>query len=182
MRYRAAAHIRTSTDGWAVGCTAAACTNINAIIIRWNGLAWSTVTLPANTGGLNDIFMLSPTDGWAIGATAFDGQATIIHWDGVQWRRVSAPLTGAFAAGGGLNSLHMLSSTDGWAVAWNQLTGLSLILHWDGTTWDVVSTSPLPPTMVPSLFFFSSPLPPRERPRYDDFTVNCNSNHNIDDD
>ena len=141
----------SSSDGWAVGCLAAACNQINAMIVRWNGLAWSTVTLPANTGGLADIFMLSPTDGWAVGGTANDGQATIIHWDGVQWRRVPAPLTGAFAAGGGLNSLHMLSSTDGWAVGFNQVTFLSLILHWDGTTWDVVSTSPVPPTMQPFL-------------------------------
>jgi len=136
----------SSSDGWAVGCTAA-CTNTNAIIVRWNGLAWSPVTLPANTGGLFDIFMLSPTDGWAIGGTALDGQATIIHWDGVQWRRVPAPLTGA---GGGLKSLHMLSPADGWAVG-SSATPLSLILHWDGTTWDVVSTPPVPPTMVTSL-------------------------------
>jgi hypothetical protein len=141
----------SSSDGWAVGCAAAPCTSINAIIVRWNGLAWSPVTLPLNTGGLNDIFMLSPTDGWAVGVTAFDGQATIIHWDGVQWRRVPAPPTGAFGAGGGLNSLHMLSPADGWAVGFNAITGLSLILHWDGTTWDVVSTAPVPPTMVPFL-------------------------------
>ena len=140
----------SSSDGWAVGCAAAPCTNVNAIIVRWNGLAWSPVTLPPNTGGLNDIFMLSPTDGWAVGVTALDGQATIIHWDGVQWRRVPAPSTGA-GAGGGLNSLHMLSPADGWAVGFNAITGLSLILHWDGTTWDVVATAPVPPTMVPFL-------------------------------
>jgi hypothetical protein len=141
----------SSSDGWAVGCAAAPCTNTNAIIVRWNGLAWSPVTLPANTGGLFGIFMLSPTDGWAVGATASDGQATIIHWDGVQWHRVPAPLTGPFATfGGGLNSLYMLSPTDGWAVGFNALSGsmLSLILHWDGTTWDVVSTPPVPATMV----------------------------------
>ena len=141
-----------SSDGWAVGC-AAACTNANGIIVRWNGLAWAPVFLPAGTGGLNDIFMLSPTDGWAVGTTAADGQATIIHWDGVQWRRVPAPPTGAFGPGVGLNSLHMLSSTDGWAVGLNNnvIPALSLILHWDGTTWDVVATSPVPVNMVPVL-------------------------------
>jgi hypothetical protein len=61
-------------------------------------------------------------------------------------------LTGAFAAGGGLNSLYMLSSSDGWAVGYDATAGRSLIVHWDGTTWDVVSTPPVPPTMVPMLF------------------------------
>jgi hypothetical protein len=144
----------SSSDGWAVGCAAAPCTNLNAIIVRWNGLAWAPVTPPPAIGGLNDIFMLSPTDGWAVGTTAFDGQATIIHWDGVQWRRVPAPPTGAFGPGVGLNSLHMLSPADGWAVGLNVIPpppGLSLILHWDGTTWDVVATAPVPPNMVPIL-------------------------------
>jgi len=150
----------SSSDGWAVGCAALPCTNANAIIVRWNGLAWSPVTPPPNTGGLYSIFMLSPTDGWAVGATAVDGQATIIHWDGVQWSRVPAPLTGIIARGVGLNSVYMLSPTDGWAVGFSAVTGLSLIIHWDGTTWDVVSTLPVPPTMVEPLWsvFMTTPL------------------------
>jgi len=49
----------------------------------WNALAWSSVTPPAGIAGLRDVFMLSPTKGLAVGDTAAEGEATIIHWDGI---------------------------------------------------------------------------------------------------
>ncbi len=138
-------HMLSSTDGWAVGCAPAGC-GAPGVILRWNGLAWSSFTAPAGIAGLNGIHMLSPTDGWAVGFTAGDGQATIIHWDGVQWRRAPGPLT---APGFGLASVRMVSATDGWAVgAASAAIGGSLITHWDGTTWNVVATLAIPPSLA----------------------------------
>ncbi len=132
----------SSTDGWAVGCTTLLC--VAPIILRWNGLAWSIFTSPLGIAGLLGIHMLSPTDGWAVGATAVDGQATIIHWDGVQWRRAPGPLT---VGGTGLISVRMVSPTDGWAVG--AASGpTSLITHWDGSTWNVVATLAVPPSLA----------------------------------
>jgi len=147
----------SSTDGWAVGCTDA--TGIPTppcqlpTIIRWNGLAWSTVTPPPGIRGLTDVFMLSPTDGWAVGYTpTTGGEGTIIHWNGAQWTRIPGPIMGT---GGFLKSVHMMSPTDGWAVGYyghgtfpDGYGSRSLIVHWDGLTWNVVSTLPLPPTMA----------------------------------
>lgn len=144
----------SSNDGWAVGANATG----GPVIVRWNGLAWSTVTPPPGIRGLTDVFMLSPTDGWAVGyAPTGGGEATIIHWNGAQWTRVSGPVMGA---GGFLRSIHMLSQTDGWAVGLNATNGRSLIVHWDALTWDVVSTQPLPPTMSVALrsVFMVAPL------------------------
>ena len=150
----------SSTDGWAVGCTdpGAGCqTASSAIIVRWNGLAWSVVTHPSGILGLRDVFMLSPTNGWAVGyAPTAGGQATIIHWDGLQWTSVPGPTVGA-AVGGVysiLNSVHMVSPTDGWAVGYDTTgaaTGKCLIVHWDGLTGTVIAPLPLPPSMAVSL-------------------------------
>jgi len=146
----------SSTDGWAVGCTdPGACQT--AIIVHWNGLAWSVVTSPSGIHGLRDVFMLSPTNGWAVGyAPAALGQATIIHWDGSQWTSVPGPTVGVAVGGvySVLNSVHMVSPTDGWAVGYDTTgvtTGKSLIVRWDGLTWNVIATLPLPPSMAVSL-------------------------------
>ncbi len=141
-------HMLSSTDGWAVGCTTGGCGPGTTVILRWNGLAWSSFTPPAVPviSGLLDIHMLNANDGWAVGITAPDGQATIIHWDGVQWRRAPGPTT---AAGFGLASVRMVTATDGWAVGHSgPRASLSLITHWDGSTWNVVATLPVPPSLA----------------------------------
>ena len=141
-------HMLGSTDGWAVGYNAT-----GPLIVRWSGLAWSTVTAPPGIARLRSIHFLSANNGWAVGNQATDGQASIIHWDGTQWTRVSAPP-------GNLASVYMTSATDGWAVGQNPADGLSRIVHWDGLTWNVVSTLPIPPTMAVSLnsIFMVTPL------------------------
>jgi len=142
-------HMLSSNEGWAVGTS-----GDGAVIVRWNGLAWSPVTPPLGIGGLRSVHFLNPNDGWAVGdrvGTMPDGtggQATIIHWDGTQWRRVPGP---AVDPGGFLSKVYMVSSTDGWAVGQKGTGGLSLIVHWDGLTWNVVATLPVPPTMSVAL-------------------------------
>lgn len=143
------------TDGWAVGCDAAPNPGVcdDPKVTRWNGLAWSAVTVPPNppaglVGGLRSIHMLSPTNGWAVGDEPGDGDntATITHWDGIQWRRVPGPDVGE---DGFLAKVFMVSANDGWAVgkAIHHDSDRSIIVHWDGTTWDVISTPPIPPTL-----------------------------------
>jgi len=139
-------HMLSSNDGWAVGMNSTI-KPVGPIIVRWSGLAWSAITMPAGIGGLRSVYFLSASNGWAVGNNGTDGRASIIHWDGAQWTRVPAPP-------GNLTSVYMTSANDGWAVGQNS-TGsaahLSLIVHWDGMTWNVVATSPIPPTMAVSL-------------------------------
>lgn len=84
----------------------------------------------ANTGicnsTLEDVFMLSDTDGWAIGASG-----VILHWNGSQWQYVPTPQAT------NMNSVQMSSSDNGWAVGYS-----GTILHWDGISWSPI-TSPI---------------------------------------
>jgi len=139
-------HMLSSSDGWAVGinATGGPSGGKGPIIVRWNGLAWSTVTAPPGIAGLRSVHFLSPSNGWAVGNNGTDSRATIIHWDGAQWTRVSAPP-------GNLTSVYMVSANDGWAVGQNATARLSLIAHWDGLTWDVVGTIPVPTSMSVAL-------------------------------
>ena len=69
--------------------------------------------------GLNDIAMVSATNGWAVG----DG---ILHYDGIHWTQVSSPPNHM------LQAIAMVSATDGWAVG-------DTIFHYDGRLWAEVA-------------------------------------------
>jgi hypothetical protein len=93
--------------------------------------------LPTGPGNsLNDLAMVSPTEGWAVGdtthpASGAQGKTTswLLHYQNGQWTRVDLTFSGT------LDSLSMLSATDGWAI------GSQAFLHYDGHTWKRVSGS-----------------------------------------
>lgn len=147
------------TNIWAVGQTSSFFTKI----IHWNGQRWAEQFAPSRFQ-LNDISMLTETDGWAVGVGGL-----ILNWDGLMWNFIESPVQGAFLNGvdmlatddvwivGGsgrifhwdgdtvhivpsgtttqLNDVHMLSSNNGWIVGRN-----GLILQWDGDTWEEVAS------------------------------------------
>jgi len=88
----------TSTSAWAVGgCYAKS--ELQTVILGWNGTAWKQVTSP-NPGGsrgsaLSSIAATSSTNAWAVGAYGLGflgaSQTLVVHWNGTAWRFVASP-------------------------------------------------------------------------------------------
>lgn len=146
--------LSSSIAGFAVGA--------GGEIIRWDGIAWSTVTSPT-ASALYGVHMISGSDGFAVGLGG-----TIIRWNGSVWSSVTSPVSNAlnavscasasmcFAAGASGKILewngatwtqhddtgndtwtaaHMVSTTDGWIVS-----SKGAVLRWDGVAWNTVSS------------------------------------------
>jgi hypothetical protein len=100
-----------------------------AFILHYSGGRWTRYGSLMQNTELNQVQMLSPTDGWivGIGNLQFATQhiSLILHYDGKRWTQVQAPSVQD------ITGLDMLSATDGWA------TGLSTVLHYDGQRWTV---------------------------------------------
>jgi len=82
---------------------------------------------------LNDVWMISSTQGWAVGDSG-----TAIHWDGTQWQQILTPVSA------NLESVVCLAANNCIAVG----AGPTL-LQWDGTSW--VDRSTLIPPGVTAL-------------------------------
>lgn len=73
---------------------------------------------------LNDVWMISSTQGWAVGDSG-----TAIYWDGTQWRQILTPNTGYT-----LESVACLSANN--CIAVGTAAGpVPVLLQWDGTSW-----------------------------------------------
>lgn len=90
--------------------------------------------VPGSQSWLEDISMVSPTEGWAVGYTispsgdsAQKDPVVLMHYQDGVWTPVETSLHGRFT------SISMDSATDGWAV------GGSAIIHYDGQSWKQVS-------------------------------------------
>jgi hypothetical protein len=132
------------TNAWAVGredTVIAGRGYTRALLLHWNGTAWSTVKGPSFKKGaanfLYGVSALSSTDAWASGVKSGvkSAQTLILHWDGTAWKRVPSPtLSGADIRSAALRGVSAESATDAWAVAWGSFT-----VHWDGSSWSRVS-------------------------------------------
>jgi len=127
------------TDAWAVGredTVIAGYGYTRALLLHWNGSAWSTVKGPRFTKGLDYLYgvsALSSSDAWAPGVKST--QTLILHWDGTAWKRVPSPTpNGSDVRFAALRGVSAESGTDAWAVAWGSFT-----VHWDGSSWSQVS-------------------------------------------
>lgn len=108
-------------------------------------MVWQPVDSPTSNF-LEDISMLSATDGWAVG-----NNGTTLHWNGSSWQNIASPTQY------NLSGVFMLAPNDVWAVGgWDPVSQseVSIILHWDGNTWQIVPT----PTTLPlsSIYMISS--------------------------
>ncbi len=104
----------SATDAWAVDA-------VSGAFWHWSGTAglgggWNEVSLGA--GGLNSVFMISPTEGWAVGSGGI-----IYHYTGGGW-------TSYTTVGTSLNSVFMLNQNDGWAVG-----NGGAIFHYSSGAW-----------------------------------------------
>lgn len=139
----------TANEIWAVGTAAGA-----PLTMRWNGSAWSIVSVQRN-GGLSTekLTAVSGTAGddvWAVGdgKGVFTTQtfATIRHWDGARWtekvcRAASSTNPPTGYEGGGpdayFTGVAAAARNDVWAVG---VRGSGpMILHWDGQAWTTVT-------------------------------------------
>jgi hypothetical protein len=128
----------SASDVWAVGLDPG-----GALIMQWNGTAWSSSSLN-DSGFLEGVAATSAGNAWSVGGTDWFSPATLIyHWDGSTWTRQASPNPGG---GGFLNGVAAASASDAWAVgligggpgAGTGPGDKTLIDHWDGTSWNVV--------------------------------------------
>jgi hypothetical protein len=139
----------TAVDGvaadqiWAVGVGAAGTADA-AVIVRYDGRAWSAYPLPPSQFGsssaLSGIDMLQRDEGWAVGdvMTGTGTQPLILHWRQGTWVRVPAPAIDGPAT---LESVTAGTETDAWAVGKREVAGrpVPLTLHWNGVAWTEVA-------------------------------------------
>jgi hypothetical protein len=128
-------------DAWAVGYSSdsQSASNIDTLILHWDGAQWREVPSPNFTGVANQLFgisAISANDIWAVGAAG--GYAIAMHWNGSAWSFV------AVAQDAGLSS-EVLAAVSGsaandvWAVGrgkgiFSNQT-FATIKRWDGIRW-----------------------------------------------
>jgi hypothetical protein len=143
--------VSAAPDGsaWAAGST----TSGRALIVHWDGAAWSQATSPSPRGAalLHGVSAAPDGSAWAAGDACASGcgrssetdRTLILRWDGVSWSQTASPSPGSTA------SLYGVSAGPGdsaWAVGYTGTSsgaGRTLILRWDGAAWSrAASPSP----------------------------------------
>jgi hypothetical protein len=81
----------SATNAWAVGsdCVFPQCYGIGAILLHWNGTAWSRIQRHGHTPApaLNAVTALSASDAWAVGTFGSGQDILILHWNGSSWSK-----------------------------------------------------------------------------------------------
>jgi hypothetical protein len=80
---------------------------------------------------LQDVYMVSSTDGWAVGEGG-----TVLHYDGSAWTSVDISTTDR------LRDVFMLDANHGYMLGWVGTSGGSDLFHWDGSSWTLVYHNP----------------------------------------
>ncbi|MFD0687227.1 hypothetical protein [Actinomadura fibrosa] len=130
----------SASDVWAVGYYYGEKDTNVALVLHWDGRAWtrSPVTLPSGNTQLQSVTAVSAKDVWAVGD--HEGRPFVLHWDGVRWRVLPEPAQ--------TDSSLSAAATDGrggvWAAGYRMTDGGTtsrpLFLHWTGGRW-VTGTS-----------------------------------------
>ena len=130
----------SSTQAWAFGVTGAGDENGNAValVLRWNGTAWSVVPeaddLPASTY-LRDGAVAPDGDVWTAGGAPWHSsitpEAVLQHRQGGAWITRSSP-------GDAWQSISPLSDSDVWLLSESASTA-----HWDGSAATPLSAPPV---------------------------------------
>jgi hypothetical protein len=115
-----------------------------AVVLRWNGSAWSRLAVPGVAGKsttFTGVKAFSATDAWAVGAssTVSLGETLAMHFDGTAWARPPTPSPGT--RNNTVTSVDGIAPGDVWAVGqsldlpYGNRVRQSLIMHWNGSTW-----------------------------------------------
>ena len=131
----------SANDVWAVGYSfgTQSESNIDTLILHWDGLRWSEVPSPNVLGVANQLLgiaALSTNDIWAVGYAG--GTPLSMHWNGSAWSMVHVPRNGGLSSEW-LTAVSGTASNDMWAVGMGR--GIftnrtsATITHWDGARW-----------------------------------------------
>jgi len=72
-------------SAWAAG-VARSGSSVHALVMRWNGGAWTRVSSPGSGEELNGLAFSASNYGWAVGnTTSGSGMTVILHWNGGAW-------------------------------------------------------------------------------------------------
>jgi hypothetical protein len=131
----------SANDVWAVGYSfgTQSETNIDTLILHWDGASWSEVAspnIPAVANQLFGIAAISPNDIWAVGAVG--GAPLSMHWNGSAWTIVPQPFNTGLSSEW-LAGVSGAASNDVWSVGLGRgffsNRASATVRHWDGTRW-----------------------------------------------
>lgn len=134
----------SAKDAWAVGTTGGTTASGHALILHWNGKAWSQVTgVPTIPGQL---FAVTATASsvWAVGTflTPAVIAPLIVHWNGKTWSRSSIKLNPNSQSESILTGVAVTAAKTAWAVGYtSQGIPSAVLAHWNGSTWNTTDTS-----------------------------------------
>jgi hypothetical protein len=127
-------------NAWAVGAEQETALKVGVpLILHWNGLRWSKVTVRGLTGpgSLASVSAPSRRNVWILGTDA--AGTVLLHWNGASWRRIRFPGEGVDR----VTSVAALATGQAWLVG-SQPTGGGasgvLVERWDGRAWHKVPT------------------------------------------
>ncbi len=145
----------SAADAWAVGNEATIGGGTGAaLILHWNGRAWTRVRLPAGLaredGVVTGVAATSAANAWAVtNSPARGGLPPIMHWNGRGWSKVASPDIGMSY---GLTAVAATSARDLFAVGYDRaLASRSLLLHWNGRSWTCGHTVQVVHSKVPGV-------------------------------
>ncbi|BCJ45987.1 hypothetical protein GCM10010168_49350 [Actinoplanes ianthinogenes] len=137
-----------TNDAWAVGWYYDSSLHGEALILHWNGTAWTQVTAPdPGTSGntLESVAGTAANDLWAVGYYSNTGEKGVLahplaaHWNGTAWTETELPASGT---GTFLHGVTALSANDVWAVGSKNGYSAPVAYHWNGTAWSEAPTAP----------------------------------------
>ena len=127
-------------NAWAVGAENETSLNVGVpLILHWNGVSWSKVTVRSLTGPGSLLSVSAPSrlNVWILGKDA--AGTFLLHWNGATWRRIRFPGEGVDR----VTSVAALANGQAW-LAGSQPTGGGgsgvLVERWNGLAWQKVPT------------------------------------------
>lgn len=134
----------SAKDAWAVGTTSGAIGSGHALILHWNGKAWSRVTgVPTIPGQLNAV-TATASSVWAVGTFLSPTVIAplIMHWNGKAWSRSSIKLNPDSQSESVLTGVAVTAAKTAWAVGYtSQGIPSAVLAHWNGSRWNTTDTS-----------------------------------------
>lgn len=118
----------SATEGWIAGGDTQSYDSRGVMLHISNGQALP-VALPDGVGAIEDLAMVSPTDGWAVTAPSTQQNTQILHYSQGVWAvALTVPDNNA-----NLLSIDMVSSDEGWAAGIG--TGSGALWHYTQGKW-----------------------------------------------
>ena len=138
----------SSSTSFAVGRTTGSAGGA-AVALRWNGSAWSRLTVPRPAGtntSFTSVKAFSASDAWAVGTTSTSSIAMTLamHYTGSGWTTTPTPSPGT--RNNWVTAVDGTAANDVWAVGYSlnlpygNRIRQSMILHWNGTAWSQLSS------------------------------------------